>query len=246
MLELKTGPLGGQPQPKQLFAPETNINYATAKTFWSPDEEEIMVAFYADNAKISVPSSVFLVKVVNPQNALPVNVTLNFEEILSDWNREQEINENLRLSSLPEEITATLKQASSHLLFSPDESKILYQATASANLLVVSPPLIGANPSQEVRLIEKDKYYVYDSKEDKNFYVSGTIAPVWYTDSKHLILVEKDSIDIIDYDGSNKRSVYTGPFSNQVVFPWASGGKIVILTDLNSKSYPDLYEVDLR
>ena len=55
---------------------------------------------------------------------------------------------------------------------SPDETKILYEATASATIpKVINPPLIGTNPTEEDRNIKPGKIYVYDSKEDRNYFV---------------------------------------------------------------------------
>ncbi len=52
---------------------------------------------------------------------------------------------------------------------------------------------------------------------------------------------------IIDYDGTNKRTVYSGPFAENLVYPWSSSGKIVILTNLNKpQALPNLYEVDIQ
>ncbi|MCL5797856.1 MAG: hypothetical protein M1366_03590, partial [Patescibacteria group bacterium] len=62
-----------------------------------------------------------------------------------------------------------------------------------------------------------------------------------------IILIEKGSIYIVDYDGSNIRTVYTGPFEGDIVFPWASSDKLVILTNFyKPQSIPNLYEIDLR
>ena len=128
-------------------------------------------------------------------------------------------------------------------------------ATGSSTLApVIDPPLIGANPTEEIRKIVPGNYYIYDRKEDKNYLLfksdpeSKTSAlPVWYSDSKHLLVVENEKIFIHDYDGLNKRSVYSGPFSRDFLAAWPTGGKILILTNFNQTGpLADLYEVDLR
>ena len=58
------------------------------------------------------------------------------------------------------------------MAFSPDETKILYEATRSATIpQIINPPLVATNPTEEKRAIEPGKIYVYDSREDKNFLV---------------------------------------------------------------------------
>ncbi len=51
----------------------------------------------------------------------------------------------------------------------------------------------------------------------------------------------------MEYDGMNDTTVYAGPFTPNYVFPWASGTKIVILTNLeNSPTPANLYTVELQ
>lgn len=70
----------------------------------------------------------------------------------------------------------------------------------------------------------------------------------WYPSSRHLVLIESDRIVIMDYDGTNKATVYAGPFVNSFVFPWPDGSKLVILTSLNQTPgvKPNLYSINLR
>lgn len=254
VLELRSGTLGNKPEAKQIFIANRPLDYTGAKIFWSDDEKEIIIAFYSQLSKSVKPIEAFILSVDNPENS-PVDITLRIDDILNKWQAELQLEENLRLLALPDALTGFLTENTDNIKFSPDESKIFYQATNSAQLdAVIIPPIIGANPTDEERLIKKNKIYVYDIKEDRNFFIKDTGTkpddyplPVWYTDSKHLVLIDKDRINIVDYDGTNKRSVYSGPFSGNIVFPWSPGGKIVILTNFNSeRPKPDLYEVDLR
>ena len=103
------------------------------------------------------------------------------------------------------------------------------------------------------RKIEKGKYYIYDKKEDKNFYITDNKSfpnpesLIWYSDSKHIIMIEKGTISIIDYDSTNKRVVYSGPFTDNIVYSWPPGGKLVTMMNLNNqKALSNLYEIDLR
>jgi hypothetical protein len=60
-------------------------------------------------------------------------------------------------------------------------------------------------------------------------------------------MIEKDTIYIIEFDGTNKRAIYAGPFEDSILYPWGTGGKMVIMTNLNKqKALSNLYEIDLR
>ena len=243
-----------KPEPKQIYQLNKNTIDFKAKLYWSYDEKEIIVTFLSSPPKKETVTQSLLLSVDSPIPTIR-DVTATYQDLFTEWDLERKIKQDLALSSLPPAVNVLLTQNSNRIHFSPDETKILYQATSSASLSpVITPPLIGANPTEEVRTIEPDNFYIYDLKEDKNFLLAknkndslASDTPMWYTDSKHLFLVEKDSIIISDYDGTNKRSVYSGPFSNDLILPWASGGKIVIQTNLNkADALPNLYEIDLR
>jgi hypothetical protein len=70
----------------------------------------------------------------------------------------------------------------------------------------------------------------------------------WLPTSRHLILVSKDKIEAMDYDGANRKTLYSGPFWDGFVVPWSDASKILILTTLNTaaSSFPNLYAVNLR
>ncbi|KKS97679.1 MAG: hypothetical protein UV73_C0006G0033 [Candidatus Gottesmanbacteria bacterium GW2011_GWA2_43_14] len=256
LLELRTGPLGTKPDPKQIFSMDPAIlgssadfPYENAELYWSYDEKELIVAFFPENPPPAVAleaERAFLLLTDNGVSTSPIEITSRYTQILAEWQEEKMIKDEANMASLPDAISRVLTTSTSSLRFSPDETKILYQATAGASLKpVIDPPLIGRNPTEETRSLNDGKFYIYDIKEDKNYYLADS-QPRWYTDSKHLILVEKEKITVVDYDGTNKRSVYSGPFTDEFVFSWTSGGKIVILTNLNSSTSADFYEVDLR
>ena len=62
--------------------------------------------------------------------------------------------------------------------FAPDENKILYEATAAATTTIISPPLIGTNATEDKRTITPNTLYIYDIKEDKNYFIE--IAKTWF------------------------------------------------------------------
>ncbi len=251
--ELKSGPLGGINEPRQVYKPTEKLDWANSHILWSPDEKQIILSI--KNKVNKIDKVIYALQItLDNSSAAPLLVTSHLESILSDWKLTNNQIQDKLIAPLPANLSYFLKNSTDKILFSSDNNKILYLATSSASLLpVISPALIGSNPTAETRIIDPDKYYVYDIKEDKNFFITSQkkgkemYSPLWYYDSKHLLMVENSSIHIIDYDGTNLRTVYSGPFADNIVYPWNASGKIAILTNLNQpKALPNLYEIDLR
>jgi len=253
-MELRNGALGNRPEPRAIYQPLAKLDWSSAKILWSPDNQELLLLFIRkDNkAKETVTSALRLI--ADSDNLTPTEVTSIYDRIISGWELDQKEKTDTSLTSLPPTLSTFLTDTTDEIHFSPDDTKILYHATGSATLAtIVTPPVIGSNSTPETRSITKGNYYVYDRKEDRNYLVaeSSDIADPsrikWYTDSKNIVMIEKVSIYIIDYDGNNKRAVYTGPFEDGIVYPWQSGGRLIILTSFNNpQTYPNFYEVDLR
>ncbi len=75
----------------------------------------------------------------------------------------------------------------------------------------------------------------------------GEYPVMWYPDSKHLVIKQAHEIIVVDYDGSNKRTIYSGPF-DQTYFTVTTEGKLFVLTNLNPQynKFADLYEIGIR
>src|SRR5207249_4316807 len=103
----------------------------------------------------------------NPQNQR-VNVTSKKDDILSTWGKEKQLKLTGLIGSLPDEIIDLLNRKTSNVVFSPDETKILYTASGEATLADnLIPALPGASTQKQERSIHKDSTYVYDIKEDR-------------------------------------------------------------------------------
>ena len=112
------------------------------------------------------------------------------------------------------------------MIFSADEEKILY-------------------------LNKDNKYQVYDLKTKLQYTLpefENLINISWYPDSEHLVVAQKDKISIIEKDGANNITVYSGKFENGFVFVHPSGTRLIILTTLTQPegALPNLYSINLR
>lgn len=59
-------------------------------------------------------------------------------------------------------------------------------------------------------------------------------------------MIEEDRVEIVEYDGTNRTTIYSGPFENAFAFPFPNGTRLLILTTLGKDLPPNLYAVSLR
>lgn len=218
--------------------------FSKAQISFSPNGKNIIATISAQQQNIT-----YLVSLDNQSQKAQEISQPALEQLQEQWQKEKEEKETSRLNSLKPELAKIIFSSFKILAWSNDETKILYEASSSAALpLFINPPLIGANSQPEERKIERGKVYVYDIKEDKNFEIKApTPSLIWFPDSRHLIIADVSKIEILEYDGTNKTTVYAGPFEDNFVAPWPDGSKLVILTNLaNPNVTPNLYTVSLK
>jgi hypothetical protein len=76
---------------------------------------------------------------------------------------------------------------------------------------------------------------------------------MWYPDSRHLLSFEPTapesstgSITIMELDGANKKTIFSGQVKTGEIFPHPDGSKIIILTNFtNDPSQENLYSISL-
>lgn len=268
-LELADRPLGGRNRdPKLVVELPGSFPYKEATILWSPDGRSMLL-------RAGTTATVYEASGNASSSAVTPLTKIALTNLLTDWQKEKEEKDRQKLAAYKQPFIDVATTSARLLAFSPDETKLLYQATAAATIpLIIDPPLIGTNPTEEARAITPGKLYVYDSKEDKNFFLlekkelpqktkSNTIGlldnwiignsgqpgwPVWFPTSRHLLITLPGKIDIMEYDRTNWTTLYSGPFDGSFVTPWPTGSRIVILTNLNpgAGSLPNLYTVNLR
>ena len=236
------------------IADDTIDTFSQAKLSWSPDAKELVATISAEPNI----STTYLLKTSFNQN--PQDVTETLAAVDATWNKQKQDREKSQIFDLKVKLKSLIVSDFKILSWSIDESKILYTATESATLpLIINPPLIGTNSQPEERTINKGSVYTYDIKEDRNFKILDSMPTykgsdfinkfplTWFPDSKHLIYVNDKKINIMDYDGQNKTTVYAGPFIDDYVFAWPDGSKILMLTDLGNPTIsPNLYTIGLK
>lgn len=243
LLTLQSGAL-------QIADETTGISFSKSTLTWSPDGQNIIASIpNADGTTTMYQLT------TNSLNTTPQDVTVTFATIKTQWDKQTQEKSQSELSSLRTSLQEFVKDNWDILAWSPDGTKILYQATTSATMpKIITPPLIGTNSTPEQRILQQNAVYSYDTKEDKNYLLVGPDKTVqteykltWFPDSEHLIYVHDKRIDIVEYDKTNDTTIYAGPFIDSDVFPWVDGTKIVMLTDFNNSStQPNLYTIGLK
>jgi hypothetical protein len=265
------------------------IDFKNTDVEFSPDFSQGIFTFVGPDA---IEYS-YLLSLENT-NTEPFEVTASRDSILVAWDREKKRDLQKLVETFPPEVERVATDSFRIIAMSPDETKILYRAVKAAEIpLVIDPPLIGSNQTEEKRTLVEGEVYVYDRKEDKNFRIQvdlgrldaqeATPEPVlepetveaveedpeatdtpsidaadylssevfdyiqWYPSSRHLVLNEGETISVVQYDGTNKQSVYSGPFEPEF-FGLNDDWKLLILANLNPRNNPygDVYEVGIR
>src|SRR3989344_5585126 len=204
-----------------LQSSSTQIVDDTVDTFsqstlrWSPDGKQLLATVTSETRT----PAIYLLDAAG-FNPNPQDVTATVAQIESTWEKEKMEKEKARIDGLKKTLKDFIGQNFTILAWSPDETKLLYEASQSATLpLIITPPLLGTNSTPEDRTLKKGETYVYDIKEDKNFKMNvpqkderkGNVSISWFPDSRHLIYVHDKRIDIVEYDGINATTVYAGP-----------------------------------
>lgn len=219
--------------------------FSEAEIAWSPDGKDLMATTSANGI-----SNTYLLDTDRTNNP-PNDITSTITEVQNSWAKMKLAKDTANLQSLPQKARNIVKSNFNILSYSPDKNKIIYEASKSTNLpIVITPRIVGSNPTPEQRNIEQGSIYTYDVKEDRNYKMdSGKFkgAFSWFSNSRHIIFVQNNAVHIMEYDGLNDTTVFAGPFDKDYIFPWQDGTRVVILTNLgNSLIESNLYTISLK
>lgn len=116
-----------------------------------------------------------------------------------------------------------LKEGTNYLL------PFAVKPTETAKILITAA---SATPSASLASLKQLKAQA-DSRLTSNL--------SWYSNSKQIIVTDKDGVNIADYDGTNLINIsYVQPFENFVTSS-PDGSKLILLTNINQK--PDTYNL---
>ena len=252
LIETIPFPFGFPKDPRQI----TDGNLTDTLWQFSPDGRQILLT--TKNASYLVDSGTY-----TPQSQM-VNIAQKKADTILAWEKEKKQKTLARIKNLPPDLQDIMVRKGSNIVFSPDDSKILYIASGSATIKDnLIPSLPGSSTQKQARSIEVSHTYIYDIKEDRNFLIDeGNPQPeiendssilksskrlFWFPNSKNLVLAEDGKIIIMDYDGTNRQNVYSGSYITPFVFTFGSNQKLLILTNLGAgSSTSNLYYLSLK
>jgi len=221
-------------------------DFSNAALSFSPDTKQLLATTSAATYLLST----------NGINDKPQNVSSTLSQIEKDWQQQQLEKDKKLADALPKKIRQIASSNFKNMSPSPDGDKILYSASISAQLPVITKKrLPGENTTPEDRNLKPGNLYVYDIKEDRNYLIldfsslnSNESLPkyLWHPDSNHLIFAQGKRIYIIEFDAQNKTTIYAGPFLDSYVFPWPDGSSTAIVTRLSPEVPYNLYRISLK
>jgi hypothetical protein len=217
-----------------LLPPEMQLVATTSATnmYFSPNEDRLM---YTATAAATIPTGL-LPQPPSP-NTQPESRTL-IPNHLYIYDLTEDRNYDLGEITLPD---PTLHK---DLLLSKT-----YQASDSAHIASSAASTPSPVPVTAYVRLQDPKNF---SRTVANFrlhyssiYIDGF---QWYPNSTHILITKTDRVEIVEFDNTNRMTVYSGPFDNGFVYPWPDGSKLIILTNLNpaTSNSPNLYTVDIR
>lgn len=253
LLDSNTGPLSITNPLKFLTATSllpSVSSFTHAHVLFAPTKKDIILDVYDEAEKQIIAS--YLIDTTKTEG-IPFDISRSRAQIITAWELQHNKNTTKLLETFKDPLPSVATDSFRIVSFSPDETKILYQAKINTTLPpIIKPPLIATNQTKQQRTLIKGNLYVYDTKEDKNYEISNFNSQIsnsvfWYPTSAHLVVQQDSQIVVMDYDTTNRRTVYSGPFDKSFICI-TTDGKILILTNLNTQTnlYPDVYAVGIR
>lgn len=151
-------------------------------------------------------------------NSEPRDITAILASTQKNWEDETKEKEAARVLNIKDLSARKIASGSAGLKWAPDETKFIYG--------------------------EK----VYDLEINKQYDIAKAKLHFWLPTSKHIVLVEEDKISVVEYDGSNKATVFAGKFEDNFVFAWPDASRLVMISSFPTPtaSEPNLYGINLK
>jgi hypothetical protein len=152
--------------------------------------------------------------------------------------------------------TRTIKPGYTYVYDREEDKNFLVKATAAAELKTnkyilasdlwnPTPARFETSPSAFQRLQASTSTQTA-SRFRSSYSSLYTTGLQWMPDSKHLLFTAGDQGGIMEYDATNPTIVYTGPFTQNFVYPWPDGSKLVILASFSANYPENLYTIELK
>lgn len=168
LVELSGNPLNLQRTPRQIATDDTGFDLAQSEFIWSPDSTQLLLIDQNNDRQVLLE--------LDRRNDLASLPDMSFRSarLLSEWEEEMYLRERQFLSEFPREVISIATQSAVNVYLSPDKTRLVYTATASAILADgLTPPVPATNTQPQERQLQPGGIYVYDIEEDTNFRVGS-------------------------------------------------------------------------
>jgi len=109
------------------------------------------------------------------------------------------------------------------------------------------------SPDEEMFLYAKQEeprltWWVADATSNQKIWEADDtqLKLFWLADSKHFVMIENETVSLLDLDGSNKRDLFKGTLTETVSLSSADLSRIIILTSISPNAPANLYAISLR
>ncbi len=238
LLNLGSRPFNLLSQPTLLTSTVNRETLSSAKISWSPDSQNILVE-QADGTTYVID--------VQSKASTPMDSANQKEQLLADWEEERIKTLDVLSDRFSQEVQAQFPVLHQSPTWSPDQTKLLFAEESEAGTKYT---IVDFKPSEYLPLAQRsDDIKIYDLSTIYN----RSVPPTWYSDSQHLLIFEPtgDSTDvgqisILGLDGTNKKTLFSGPVIKGDIFPHPDGSRIIILTNFtNDPEQKNLYSISL-
>ena len=231
---------------KQLSSDLQNLDWSKFTFTFSPNSKQILAHNTITN------NGNYLIDLTTTTDYKNLyDVTAKLSLIKEDWDLQEQQIIKANIALLPAELQPFISTSSAKsALFNIDNTMVLYLAQIDGNLKkdIITPPPAQSTQTQS-RDILKDHYYVYDLKDDTNFLLGtkdSLYNPSWIANSNNLIYVEDQKIQTVEYDSTNRQTLFAGNFNKNAVYPWLDGSKIITLIAPYSNAQENLYSITIK
>ena len=252
LMTLPDRPIPFRSDLRLLVKNNSGFDFTKSKFIWSPDSKQVIARFETDDGNIIANLLVDTEKT----DQGPLDITASLSATLNSWQEELINKTQTQAITAPDSVKNATAEAQE---VTSDKSQVTSQAQSDLSLSTYNlslnyyPTGLIFSPDEERKLYKnkEGRYKIYDLKNKKESTLpdfENFISISWFFDSNHLVVAQKDLISIIEADGANKMTVFSGKFENGFVFGHPSGTRIIILTTLTqTEGNPaNLYAVNLK
>src|SRR3989344_8409096 len=206
-------PLPFRQDTRLLAKNQGSFDFSKATYHWGPDSKQVIAQFA--NEKNEATANLLIDTDRSDQELR--DITGSLTATLASWQDQINTQAQTQALTLPQNIKDATAEAS------VNQKQVTTQLLTTNYQLNYFPTGLIFSPDEEKILFKnkEGKYKIYDSKNKKEYTLpdfSDLVNVSWYPDSNHLVIIRKDLVTIIETDGTNNMTVFSGKFEDGFVF----------------------------